>query len=108
MTNTTSHITKKRTLIGTVVSDKMNKTRVVAVKRMAHNSQYNAQYKTTTRYKAHDEQNVYQIGDEVVIQETRPRSRDKRWDIVELIKKGEKRGIDTNNSQDETKETELE
>lgn len=80
--------TKKRTLTGIVVSDAMQKTRVVVVERMARHKRYHVRYKVNTRYKAHDEQNAYHVGDVVVIQETRPLSREKRWEIIELIKKG--------------------
>lgn len=76
-----------RKLSGTVVSDKMQKTRVVAVTRLAKHKRYKKYYKVTKRYKAHDQENVYGIGDEVVIQETRPISKEKRWKIVELIRK---------------------
>lgn len=71
-----------RELIGTVVSDKMQKTRVVAVTRMKQHPRYQKYYAVTTRYKAHDAENGYHVGDVVVIQETRPLSREKRWVII--------------------------
>ncbi|MBI4034125.1 MAG: 30S ribosomal protein S17 [Candidatus Brennerbacteria bacterium] len=74
-----------RKLRGTVVSDKMTKTRVVAVERLAKHKRYGKYYKVTKRYKAHDENNEYKAGDEVVIQESRPLSREKRWKIIEKI-----------------------
>ncbi|OGG39005.1 30S ribosomal protein S17 [Candidatus Jorgensenbacteria bacterium GWC1_48_12] len=74
-----------RKLQGTVVSDKMSKTRVVAVERLKKHKRYGKYYKVTERYKAHDEKNEYKTGDKVVIQESRPLSRDKRWVIVEKI-----------------------
>ena len=71
-----------RKLQGTVVSDKMNKTRVVAVERLKKHRRYGKYFKVTRRFKAHDEKNEYKVGDKVVIQETRPMSREKRWVIV--------------------------
>ncbi|MFH0712767.1 MAG: 30S ribosomal protein S17 [Candidatus Jorgensenbacteria bacterium] len=71
-----------RKLQGTVVSDKMAKTRVVAVERLKKHKRYGKYYKLTERYKAHDEKNEYKTGDKVVIQESRPLSREKRWIIV--------------------------
>lgn len=67
---------------GTVVSDKMQKTRVVAVDRMKKHPTYEKYYKVTERFKAHDEQNEYKTGDKVIITESKPMSRDKRWTIV--------------------------
>ena len=74
-----------RKLQGTVVSDKMDKTRVVAVSRLAKHPIYQKMYKVTARFKAHDENNEYKEGDVVIIEETRPVSRDKRFRIVEKI-----------------------
>lgn len=76
---------KKRQLTGIVVSDKMQKTRVVEVERLKKHSRYEKYFKVTTRFKAHDADNRYKTGDKVVIEETRPMSRDKRWNIVKLI-----------------------
>ena len=67
---------------GVVVSDKMNKTAVVAVTRLKEHPIYRKRYKVTQRYKAHDENNEYKIGDKVLIRETRPTSKDKRWIII--------------------------
>jgi len=78
--------TKKiRKLEGTVMSDKMAKTVVVAVERMKRHPVYGKYYKITTRYKAHDEKGEHKIGDKVVIQESRPLSKDKRWKVVRRI-----------------------
>ncbi len=77
--------TQKRKLQGVIVSDKMNKTRVVAVTRMKKHPRYHKFYKTTERYKAHDELNTYKTGTKVIIEETRPLSKEKRWNIVEAI-----------------------
>lgn len=74
--------TQKRKLIGVVTSDKMDKTRVVAVTRQKKHPKYQRYYSTTSTFKAHDESNTYKVGDKVVIQETRPLSKDKRWEIV--------------------------
>lgn len=74
-----------RKLQGTIVSDKMNKTRVVAIERFKVHPKYLKRYKATTRLKAHDENNEYKTGDKVVIQETRPLSKEKRWRIVSKV-----------------------
>lgn len=67
------------------MSDKMNKTRVVAVERLKKHPRYGKYFKVTTRYKAHDEKNEYKTGDKVVIEESRPLSREKRWIIAGKI-----------------------
>lgn len=74
-----------RKLKGTVVSDKMQKTKVVAVTRVVRHPRYGKHYKITARFKAHDEKNIYKNGDEVVIEETKPMSKDKRWLIVSKV-----------------------
>lgn len=71
-----------RKLIGTIVSDKMNKTRVVAIERLKKHPRYQKFYKVTARFKAHDENNEYKNGDNVIIKEVRPLSKDKRWQII--------------------------
>ncbi len=76
---------QKRKLQGVVVSDKMNKTRVIAVTRTKKHSQYHKFYKITKRYKAHDEGNSYKTGMTVIIEETRPFSKEKRWNIVKAV-----------------------
>ena len=73
---------KIRKITGVVVSDKMTKTRVIAVSRLKQHPRYLKYQKLTTRFKAHDEANEYHTGDKVVIEETRPLSKDKRWRIV--------------------------
>lgn len=73
---------KGRVMKGTVVSDKMNKTVVVAVLSLKEHPKYRKRYKSTKQYKAHDENNEYKIGEKVLIQECRPISKDKRWKIV--------------------------
>jgi small subunit ribosomal protein S17 len=72
----------KRKISGVVVSDKMTKTRVVAVERLKKHSKYLKYYKVTSRFKAHDEANEYHVGDKVVIEETKPMSREKKWRIL--------------------------
>ncbi len=74
--------TKKRKITGIVVSDKMSKTRVVAVSRLKKHPRYLKYQKLTVRFKAHDEKNEYHVGDKVVIEETRPLSKEKRWMII--------------------------
>ena len=75
---------KKGTILkGVVVSDKMNKTVVVAVSRFVKHPLYGKYYKVTTKYKAHDESNKYKTGDKVNIVETKPISKDKKFKVVE-------------------------
>lgn len=75
----------KRRLQGVVASDKMNKTRVVVVERSRKHAKYQKYYKVTSRFKAHDEKNEYKFGDKVIIEETKPLSKDKRWKIINKI-----------------------
>lgn len=72
---------------GVVVSDKMEKTVVVAVERMAAHPLYGKVIRTTKKLKAHDENNECRSGDRVRIMETRPLSREKRWRVVEILEK---------------------
>lgn len=72
----------KRKLEGTIISDKMDKTRVVVVTRLKKHPRYKKYYKVTRKFKAHDEKNEYKVGDRVIIEETRPLSKDKRWKII--------------------------
>ncbi len=76
---------KRRRLAGAVISDRMQKTRVVAVTRLKKHPKYLKYYKETSTFKAHDEENEYKVGDKVIIEETRPLSKEKRWRIVEKI-----------------------
>ncbi len=71
-----------RILKGIVVSDKMTKTAVVRITRLKKHPKYKKYFKVTDRYKAHDPENRYHTGDEVMIQETRPLSKEKRWIII--------------------------
>jgi small subunit ribosomal protein S17 len=77
--------TKRRKIQGVVVSDLMNKTRVVSVSRLKQHPKYLKYYTVTARFKAHDEKNEYKKGDKVVIEECRPLSKDKRWKIIQKI-----------------------
>ena len=77
----------RKTMIGTVVSDKMDKTVVVAVEDSVAHPIYNKTVKRTYKLKAHDEENVCQVGDKVKVMETRPLSKDKRWRLVEVVEK---------------------
>jgi small subunit ribosomal protein S17 len=73
---------KQRRLRGTVVSDKMLKTVIVEVVRSKVHPRYRKQYQLRTRFKAHDENKAYKVGDQVIIQETRPLSKEKRWRVI--------------------------
>nr|YP_009051066.1 ribosomal protein S17 [Galdieria sulphuraria]AIG92641.1 ribosomal protein S17 [Galdieria sulphuraria] len=71
--------------IGNVISHKMNKTIVVAVNKTIIHNKYNKIVIRTKKYKAHDENNVCKIGDKVIIEETRPLSKTKRWKLINII-----------------------
>ena len=77
----------RKTRTGVVVSDKMDKTVVVAIKDNVRHPLYKKIIKRTVKFKAHDEQNACGIGDKVMIMETRPLSNDKSWRVVEIIEK---------------------
>ncbi len=83
-------VIKKREWVGRVLSNKMNKTVVVAVERSVIHPIYRKVLRRVTKMKAHDEQNVCQIGDRVRLVETRPISKDKHWRVVEVIRSGER------------------
>jgi len=76
---------KRRT--GIIVSNKMDKTAVVVSFRMTKHPLYKKYIKKRVRFKAHDAQNSCQIGDTVLVQETRPLSKDKRWKVIEILEK---------------------
>lgn len=78
---------ERKVRIGKIVSDKMDKTVVVAVDRTVQHNLYNKPMKMTTKFKAHDENNEAHTGDTVKIMETRPLSKDKRWRVVEIIER---------------------
>jgi small subunit ribosomal protein S17 len=73
--------------VGTIVSDKMDKTVVVRVERLVPHEVYKKYVKRRVTYKAHDEKNEFRIGDRVEIVETRPLSKDKRWRVARLIER---------------------
>lgn len=77
----------RKTRVGTVVSDKMDKTVVVAIADNVKHPLYKKIIKRTIKLKAHDEQNQCGIGDRVLVMETRPLSKDKRWRVVEIVEK---------------------
>lgn len=83
-------VAKKREWVGRVLSNKMNKTVVVAVERSVIHPVYRKVLRRVTKMKAHDEQNVCRIGDRVRLVETRPISKDKHWRVVEVIGSGER------------------
>ena len=78
---------ERTTRIGIVVSDKMDKTVVVAVKDLEQHKMYKKLIKKTVKFKAHDENNEAHVGDKVSIMETRPLSKDKRWRVVEILER---------------------
>jgi small subunit ribosomal protein S17 len=78
---------ERKTRVGKVVSDKMQKTVVVAVERLVQHPLYKKAVKETVKFKAHDENNEAHVGDVVEIMETRPLSKDKNWRVVEILEK---------------------
>jgi len=78
----------KRKLVGMVVSNKMTKTVVVEVERKVPHSLFKRYFGKRSRFKAHDEKSECGIGDRIMIEECRPLSRDKRWMVVKIVKKG--------------------
>lgn len=79
----------RKVMVGTVVSDKMDKTVVVAVRTNVKHKIYGKIVKRTYKLKAHDEENACKVGDTVKVMETRPLSKDKRWRVVEIMEKAE-------------------
>ena len=77
----------RKVMIGTVISNKMDKTVVVAVKTNVKHDVYGKIVKKTYKLKAHDEENACHVGDKVKVMETRPLSKDKRWRVVEIVEK---------------------
>ena len=82
-------INKRKTVVGIVLSDKMDKTRVIQVGSTRPHSKYAKQVKFNTKYKAHDEKNESKAGDVVEAMETRRLSKDKRWTITAILKKNQ-------------------
>ena len=75
----------KRQLIGTITSDKMQKTAVVEVERIKEHPKYKRRFRLRKKYKAHIESGEYHIGDKVIIEECRPISKDKKWRVIKKI-----------------------
>ena len=84
---------KRKTKVGRVVSDKMDKTIVVSVERLARHPLYKRVIRLTTKFKAHDEDNDAHIGDTVLIEESRPLSATKRWRLVEVVPRAGEHGL---------------
>jgi small subunit ribosomal protein S17 len=80
----------KRQVVGTVISDKMDKTVVVQVERLVKHSVYKKYVRRRSKFAAHDGNNTSQIGDKVIITETRPLSRTKRWRVSKVVEKAVK------------------
>jgi len=78
---------RRQTAVGTVVSDKMQKTVVVEIARLTRHPQFDRRVRRKTTVKAHDEQSECRIGDTVRVMETRPLSKDKRWRVVQVLEK---------------------
>ncbi len=78
---------KKKEFIGTVISDKMQKTIIVRIMRLSKHPKYGKVIKRYSKFKAHDEKSIAKMGDTVRIEETRPISKDKRFRVVEVLKK---------------------
>ncbi len=79
---------KRRTKVGRVVSDKMDKTVVVSVERLRRHPIYKRVVRLSSKFKAHDPENSARVGDTVRIEESRPLSREKRWRLVEVVARG--------------------
>ena len=77
----------KKTRVGMVKSNKMDKTVVVSVDRLIHHQKYRKFIRRQNKFKAHDAHNACQIGDRVLIEESRPLSKDKRWVVVKILEK---------------------
>src|SRR5690348_6248180 len=91
---------KRKTKVGRVVSDKMDKTIVVSVERLARHRLYKRVIRLSTKFKAHDEANDAHVGDTVLIEESRPLSATKRWRLVEVVQRaGEHGGPDLVNEE---------
>jgi small subunit ribosomal protein S17 len=93
MTGATPQVqSQRKTKVGRVVSDKMDKTIVVSVERLARHPLYKRVIRLTTKFKAHDEQNDAHTGDTVLIEESRPLSATKRWRLVEVVQRAGEHG----------------
>jgi len=77
----------RKSLVGTVASNKMDKTVVVVVNRLVKDPRYKKYVRRRSKFKAHDERNECSVGDQVLLMETRPLSKEKRWRVREIVKK---------------------
>ena len=94
MTGANTHVQgQRKTKVGRVVSDKMDKTIVVSVERLARHRLYKRVIRLTTKFKAHDETNDARIGDTVLIEESRPLSATKRWRLVSVVARAGEHGL---------------
>ncbi len=94
MTGATTNVQgKRKTKVGRVVSDRMDKTIVVSVERLARHRLYKRVIRLTTKFKAHDETNDARIGDTVLIEESRPMSATKRWRLVSVVQRAGDHGL---------------
>jgi len=84
---------KRKTKVGRVVSDRMDKTIVVSVERLARHPLYKRVIRLSTKFKAHDEANEARVGDTVLIEESRPLSATKRWRLIEVVHHGVETGL---------------
>ena len=93
MTGATTQVqSKRKTKVGRVVSDKMDKTIVVSVERLARHPLYKRVIRLTTKFKAHDEENDARTGDTVLIEESRPLSATKRWRLIQVVQRAGEHG----------------
>ena len=103
MTGAGTHVEgKRKTKVGRVVSDRMDKTIVVSVERLARHRLYKRVIRLSTKFKAHDEANEAHIGDTVLIEESRPLSATKRWRLVEVISRADGASGDVVSEESET------
>lgn len=89
MSGMESKVKKRREWVGNVISDKMNKTVVVAVDRFVPHPFYRKFMRRVTKLKAHDEQNLSKVGDRVKLIETKPISKEKHWRVVQILQRGQ-------------------
>jgi small subunit ribosomal protein S17 len=87
MTETTTTRNRRKLRVGTVVSDRMDKTIVVSIERLVKHALYGRYVRRRSKFKVHDEKNECHIGDTVRFMETRPISKDKRWRFVEIVER---------------------
>ena len=97
---------KRKTKVGRVVSDRMDKTIVVSVERLARHRLYKRVIRLSTKFKAHDEENDARIGDTVLIEESRPLSATKRWRLVSVLARAGEQGTSIDLIAEETETTE--